>query len=100
MTTVAPRFANATAHARPMPRAPPVTSTTLSLKSLISSRRLFERSHVLDVHALDALGDALDEAAEHLAGTELDDLGNALALERLHALDPPHAAGHLLEQQV
>src|SRR6218665_823405 len=103
MTTVAPCFANATEMARPMPREPPVTSTTLSLNALISSSQgredLLQARGVFHVERLDVLGDALGESAEHLARAQLDEARDALGLECFHALDPPHHGADLLEEE-
>src|SRR6218665_3109402 len=103
MTTVAPCFANATEMARPMPREPPVTSTTLSLNALISSSQgredLLQARGGFHVERLDVLCDALGESAEPLARAQLDEARDALGLECFHALDPPHHGADLLEEE-
>src|SRR5215207_5510106 len=100
-TTSAPRRAKASAAARPIPVAPPVTSTTLPSKSRIGSPGVGHGvRRVADQQArLEADGHALDDAAR----PRLVLLGGAqLRLEPLdHAIEAPITAlraAHLVEE--
>src|SRR5512138_3793830 len=102
---LAPPRASSSAMARPMPRAAPVTSAVLPLKSYIGhaslerGEGLLERGLVLHVEDLHRLVDALGQPGQHLARSHLDEPGDPEPDQLLHALDPPHGRGHLLEEE-
>src|SRR6266540_362809 len=69
---------------------------------LLSSERgegLLERGAVFHVPHLDGFVDPLREAREHLPGAHLYHPRDALADERLDALDPADRRGHLLDEE-
>src|SRR5262245_15048709 len=95
-----------------MPPVAPVTSAVLPVRSNItpSLSRLFgdsparrlEGGHIVgcsDGDAARSLGDALDEAGEHLAGTDLVEPGDALSRHEGDRLAPAHRAGHLRNER-
>src|SRR5689334_11528544 len=108
IATVAPCLCSASAMAPPMPPVAPVTSAVLPLKSNInfSSRRLRGCQSFLcrgDVagsahgNTDGAVGDALDQAAENLAGADLEKARHALGGHIGHRLAPAYCSCHLFD---
>src|SRR2546429_4785156 len=111
IATVAPCACNACAIAPPMPPVAPVTSAVLPVKSNIdasfrellgrSRQRILGRGNIVgspDRHADRAIGNALDQPAQHLAGADFEEPRDAMGCHVNHRLAPAHGAGDLLDQ--
>src|SRR6202163_1444553 len=112
IATVAPCACSACATAPPMPPVAPVTSAFLPVRSNIdiSSRPLGRMRSCYCVLCSGNIagaadrnpdrtgGDALDQTAEHLAGTDFEKPRDALARHISHRLAPAHGSGDLLDQ--
>ena len=104
------RLARAARARSPPPMAPvaPVTSAVLPVRSNIMSpardlsSRGFESGDVLgraDRGCGRAVGDALDQTAQHLARADLVKLRHALRRHKRDRFAPAHGAGHLRDQR-
>src|SRR6185369_7579186 len=111
IATVAPCPCNACAIAPPMPPVAPVTSAVLPVKSNINvsfpgasgrgRQGVLGRRNIVgspDRHADRAIGDALDQPAQHLAGADFEEPRDAMRRHVGHRLAPAHGAGDLLDQ--
>src|SRR5260370_29337406 len=109
IATVAPCACNACAIAPPMPPVAPVTSAVLPVKSNIDislcgmrrCQRIFCGGNIVwpaDRNSDRAVGDALDQPAQHLAGADLQESRDAMAGHISHRLAPAHRARDLLDQ--
>src|SRR5919106_6451298 len=90
-----------------MPRDPPVTSATLPSREQKapfsgSGKRLLELAQRVGVAYGECLQRAIaaaEQAAEHLARTDLDEDADAVAHERAHRLRELDRSGELLDEQ-
>src|SRR5215467_4894671 len=105
IATVAPCACRACAIAPPMPPVAPVTSAVLPVKSNINvssgRQRILCRGEIARPahgNADRAVGNALDEAAQHFAGADLKEAADAMACHVGDRLAPAHGPGYLLHQ--
>src|ERR1700730_1610809 len=111
IATVAPCAWSACAIAPPMPPVAPVTSAFLPVRSNImvsprsdclrGSERVFRRGNIVRPANRDAdgaVGDALDQAAEHLAGADFEESRDPVIRHVGHRLAPAHGTRNLLDQ--
>src|SRR5947199_8907137 len=109
IATVAPCACRACAIAAPMPPVAPVTSAILPVRSNIDislrrtcgSKRLFRGGNIAwaaDGNADRAICDALNQAAQHLAGADLEKPVDAVASHIADGLAPTHRPGDLFDQ--
>src|SRR5207253_10364965 len=107
--TVAPCACSACAIAPPMPPVAPVTSAILPVRSNIDislrrtcgSKRLFRSGNIVwpaDGNADCTISDALDQAAQYLAGADLEKPVDAVACHIADRLAPAHRSGDLFDQ--
>ncbi len=68
--------------------------------SLQLRQRFLQARRVFHIQRLQCGIDLLEQAAEHLAGTDFDEEIGAGGFQRLHAIDPAHRAGDLANQRV
>src|SRR5216683_5802095 len=109
IATVAPCACSACAIAPPMPPVAPVTSAVLPVKSNINISLCGMRcgqcilcgGNIVwpaDRNSHRAVGDALDQPAQHLAGADLQESADAVGGHIGHRLTPAHRARDLLDQ--
>src|SRR5438132_14411933 len=101
MATDAPAWPKRTAVARPMPRLPPVTSTTCSAKPSAMDRLQggVHADQVLDIVDHRARDDLLDQPGQCLTRTHLNVGVGPELLQALDRLGPAHRAGQLPDHQ-
>src|SRR2546429_2541179 len=81
--------------------SPAMTKTDLVLGRFRCRQCILCRGNVAgsaDGYANRAFGDPLDEAAQHLAGADLQETRHAMTCHIGHRLAPAHRAGDLLDQ--
>src|ERR1700733_13315719 len=111
MATVAPCRCSACAIAPPMPPLAPVTSAVLPVRSNIilspnsgcphRGERVFRRTDIAgpaNRNADGALGDTLDQSAQHLAGSDFEKPYDPMMGHISHRFAPAHGARDLLDQ--
>src|ERR1700676_442465 len=111
IATVAPCACKACAIAPPMPPVAPVTSAVLPVRSNIivsprsgrlrGNQRVFRRGNIVrsaNRNTYCAVGDALDQPAEHSAGADFEKPDDTVARHVGHRLAPAHGSRDLFDQ--